>query len=92
MTTNQDPLDSALRAAIGLALFASPILGFATGPWNLFGLVLMATGMLGYCPIYAALGRSSCRPGSFLHRTDVVRGSTSHARSRAPESAGKATL
>jgi hypothetical protein len=31
------------------------LLGFHTYPYNLFGVVLIATGLASFCPIYAAI-------------------------------------
>lgn len=53
MLHNVSPLDAGLRAGLGFLLFASPVLELHTAPYNLFGLVLLATGIFGYCPVYS---------------------------------------
>jgi hypothetical protein len=55
MTCNVHPLDAALRSAAGVFLVASPLLNFATYPYNLAGLVLVASGVASFCPVYAVL-------------------------------------
>lgn len=55
MTSNVAPLDQAIRIGLGFLLLASPLLELHTYPFNLFGIVLIATGLVGYCPLYSAL-------------------------------------
>jgi hypothetical protein len=55
MKKNIAYLDRALRAGAGLFLLATPILNLETYPYNLFGIVLMATALVGFCPIYAVI-------------------------------------
>ncbi len=55
MTCNVHPLDAGLRAGAGMFLLASPLLNFATYPYNVVGLVLIASGVASFCPVYAAL-------------------------------------
>jgi len=55
MKTNITPLDAGIRSGLGLLLLSSPLLGFHTYPYNLFGAVLIATGLASFCPIYAAI-------------------------------------
>jgi hypothetical protein len=54
MTSNVAPIDQAVRAGLGMFLLASPLLELHTYPFNLLGVVLIATGTVGYCPLYAA--------------------------------------
>ena len=60
MPRNESGLDRIVRASLGLALLS---LAF-TGPcvWvGVVGLVVLITGILGSCPLYALLGISTCR-------------------------------
>lgn len=61
MQQNVGLVDRMLRIVIGLAMFS--ILFFATAPdkyWGLLGLIPLATGIFGICPIYSLLGIRSC--------------------------------
>jgi hypothetical protein len=49
-------LDSGLRAGLGFFFFASPILNLHTAPYNLLGLLVLATGLTGFCPLYSLFG------------------------------------
>lgn len=72
MQINETPIDRAIRGAGGLALIVSPLLGFATGPYNLLGILPLITGVIGYCPIYALFGFTTCTKDSYQHRKDNV--------------------
>ena len=55
---NLGVVDRALRAALGVFALALVI----TGPrsaWGYFGLALLGTAVIGFCPIYAVLGLST---------------------------------
>ena len=60
--TNEGTLDRALRIILGLALIAGFFLnGGGTWSWlYLIGIVPLATGLLGSCPVYSILGISTC--------------------------------
>ncbi len=68
MKKNENSADRTARITIGLlALIAAfvwldaiggSILGFVAG---LIGLVLIGTGLAGYCPLYRLIGVSTCR-------------------------------
>jgi len=47
---------------LGTLLLASPLLEFHSYPFNLLGLVLIATAAFGYCPLYSVF--SVFRPKS----------------------------
>lgn len=55
MKTNLIHIDRAVRIGGGLFLLATPILDLHTYPYNLLGAVFIATGLVGFCPIYAAV-------------------------------------
>ena len=64
MSTNIGMVDRVARIVIGLALiaFAIPI-GFAPTGWNWIGwigVVPLLTAFVGFCPLYALLGVSTC--------------------------------
>lgn len=57
--TNEGTIDRALRVIIGLALISLVFVG----PKTLFGwigLVPLATGLIGWCPVYTLLGIRTC--------------------------------
>lgn len=59
LPTNEHPIERALRIVIGLSLLALVFVGPQTY-WGLVGLVPLATGLLGSCPLYTLLGVSTC--------------------------------
>ena len=72
MNINITPADRSLRAMIGLAIVASPIMGLDTAPLNWLGLVPWATAVLGFSPLYHLLGISTCSPTSYRYVTDGI--------------------
>jgi len=48
-------LDRAVRILGGLVLIGLT-LGGTVGPWGWLGVVALLTGLVAYCPLYAALG------------------------------------
>ncbi len=58
MSTNESKLDRTLRVLVGVALLALVFVGPKT-LWGLFGLIPLVTGLVGFCPIYRALGLST---------------------------------
>ncbi|MEI4486749.1 DUF2892 domain-containing protein [Frigidibacter sp. MR17.14] len=66
MTSNVGGLDRALRILLGLAVLAATLAGvLPAGVPHLLGwivgLVLLATGILRFCPAYRLLGLRTCR-------------------------------
>ena len=59
MTKNEGTLDRALRVVVGLALLSLVFVG-PQSLWGLIGIVPLATGLVGTCPIYSVLGISTC--------------------------------
>lgn len=51
--------DRALRILLGVALLALVVVGPRT-LWGLVGLVPLATGLVGSCPLYTMLGFRTC--------------------------------
>jgi hypothetical protein len=65
MKTNVGTFDRSIRVVLGLALLFLYATG-AIGAWGLIGLIPLATGMLGFCPLYRVLGIRTCRTSSTL--------------------------
>lgn len=59
MPRNEGTLDRALRIILGLILLSLVFIGPQT-LWGLVGLVPLATGLMGYCPVYQILGLNTC--------------------------------
>jgi hypothetical protein len=57
--TNEHPMERILRVIVGLGLLALVFVGPKTA-WGFLGLVPLATGLLGTCPLYTVLGFSTC--------------------------------
>jgi Protein of unknown function (DUF2892) len=59
MTKNVGGIDRTLRIVAGLALIAAAATG-TVGVWGYIGVVLLLTGLVGWCPPYAMLGFNTC--------------------------------
>ena len=59
MSHNTNAIDRGIRIVLGLALLSLYFFGPRTA-WGLVGVVPLFTGMVGYCPLYRALGISTC--------------------------------
>jgi hypothetical protein len=61
MKTNMGGTDRAVRIVIGLALLSLLFLleGGARW-WGLIGIVMIGTGIVGFCPAYLPFGISTC--------------------------------
>jgi hypothetical protein len=58
MKNNVGGIDKILRIVAGIALIAWALTG---GPvWAWIGIVPLATGLMGWCPLYPMLGLSTC--------------------------------
>ena len=57
MMTNLVLIERTIRLGSGMLLLASPLLELPTYPFNLLGIVLVATGFVGYSPLYGLLRR-----------------------------------
>jgi hypothetical protein len=60
MRTNEGQMDRLLRIVVGLVLLALVFTGPHT-PWGWIGIVPLATGLIGVCPLYSVLGISTCK-------------------------------
>jgi len=61
MHLNEGFLDRAIRVALGVGLLSLTVLGPQT-LWGLLGLIPLATGLVGYCPLYQLTGITTSRP------------------------------
>ena len=61
MSRNENQMDRTVRIVAGLGLVSLVFVGPQT-PWGWAGLILVATGLIGWCPIYATLGLSTYKP------------------------------
>lgn len=57
--TNEGTLDRIIRVAVGLAILSLTVAG-PRSLWGLVGLVPLATGIVGFCPLYKLVGLSTC--------------------------------
>jgi hypothetical protein len=57
--TNENGIDRAFRVVLGIVLLALVFFGPQT-PWGWIGLVPLATGLMGWCPLYRVFGISTC--------------------------------
>ncbi len=61
MKRNVGGIDKVLRIVVGLGLLSLLALAEGSAKWlGLIGLVPLGTALLGYCPLYAILGLSTC--------------------------------
>lgn len=59
MCKNEGGLDRAVRMVAGLALVGGAVMG-PLAPWGWIGVVPLATGLMGTCPLYSLMGVSTC--------------------------------
>ncbi len=59
LPTNEHPLERGARVLLGLGLLAIAFVGPKT-PWGYLGVVPLATGLIGSCPLYTLFGFSTC--------------------------------
>ena len=62
---NEGPLDRAIRIAVGVAVLALVFVG-PKSLLGLIGIVPLATGVIGFCPLYQLVGLNTC-PVSSRH-------------------------
>jgi len=60
---NENGADRTVRVILGVVLLALYFVGPKT-PWGLLGLVPLATGLMGSCPLYSAFGIGTCPRGT----------------------------
>jgi len=59
MNKNVGGIDKILRIVAGVALIALTVMGVLP-VWGYIGIVPVATGLMGWCPIYPLLGLNTC--------------------------------
>lgn len=59
MQKNENTMDRVIRILFGLTLLGLAVLG-PKSPWGWIGVVPLATGIIGFCPLYRLVGISTC--------------------------------
>jgi hypothetical protein len=59
MKANEGMIDRTLRIVAGLGVLSLAFVGPQT-PWGYLGIVPLATGLIGWCPLYALLRINTC--------------------------------
>ena len=59
MKKNAGNIDRAVRVVAGLAILSTAVVGPQT-PLGYIGVIPLATGALGWCPLYTLFGFSTC--------------------------------
>ena len=60
LVVNEHPVERALRVLVGVGLVSLVFFGPKTA-WGYLGLIPIATGLSGMCPLYSIFGFSTCR-------------------------------
>ena len=60
MKTNEGNLDRIFRVSVGIILLSLVFIGPQT-PWGYIGIIPIATGLIGWCPLYTVLGINTCK-------------------------------
>ena len=59
MQRNVGNIERGIRVVVGLVLVSLVFVGPQT-PWGWIGIVPLATGLIGFCPLYSILGINTC--------------------------------
>lgn len=59
MKSNVGGIDKILRIVVGAGLIGATVAGFLP-VWGYLGIVPLATGLFGWCPLYPLLGINTC--------------------------------
>lgn len=59
MKSNVGGIDKILRIVVGAGLLGATVAGLLP-VWGYIGIVPLATGLMGWCPLYPLLGLSTC--------------------------------
>jgi hypothetical protein len=59
MKANEGMIDRALRIVAGVGILSLAFVGPQT-PWGYLGIVPLATGLIGWCPLYSLLRINTC--------------------------------
>jgi hypothetical protein len=60
MKKNVGSVERAIRVIAGIAILSLAFVG-PQSPWAYFGIIPLATGLMGWCPAYMLLGISTCK-------------------------------
>jgi len=60
MQANVGGIDKTLRIVAGVGLVGATVMGMLP-MWGYIGVVPLATGLMGWCPLYPLLGISTCK-------------------------------
>jgi len=60
MKMNEGPFDRIVRIVAGIGILSLAFVG-PKSPWAYLGIVPLATGIIGMCPLYTIFGFSTCR-------------------------------
>ena len=60
MKVNVGGIDRILRIVLGIVLIGLAVTN-VVGWWGWLGVVPLATGLIGWCPLYAMLGINTCK-------------------------------
>jgi hypothetical protein len=60
MTKNIGRTERIIRIIIGIVIISMAFIG-PESPWAFLGLIPLLTGLIGWCPPYAAFGISTCK-------------------------------
>jgi hypothetical protein len=60
MKVNEGSADRIIRIIVGLVLISLVFIGPKT-PWGWIGILPLATGLVGFCGLYAVLGINTCK-------------------------------
>lgn len=63
MKKNETGIDRGVRVLLGVVLLALVFVGPKTS-WGWLGLVPLATGLVGFCPLYLLAGNKTCCTGA----------------------------
>lgn len=67
MRYNVGSIERIVRVVVGLGVLSLAFVGPAS-PWGYLGLVLVVTGLAGWCPMFAMFSTTTCnRTGSCPH-------------------------
>lgn len=59
MKTNEGGIDRVVRIIAGVVLLGLMAMG-TIGWWGWLGIIPLATGLIGWCPLYTVLGMNTC--------------------------------
>ncbi|WP_418648981.1 DUF2892 domain-containing protein (plasmid) [Thauera butanivorans] len=59
MEKNVSTWDRAIRVLLGVGLIGATVMG-SIGAWGWVGVVPLATGLVGFCPLYRVCGCKRC--------------------------------